>query len=207
MRNTRFVGLCALFALAIAAACSDSTAPGRGTVIVQMHDAPFPTDSVEAVNIFVTRVDARVKAADSAASDSALAEDSAAAHGWITLAEPNAVFDLLELQNGVFAVLDTMSVAAGNYTSIRLVIDPSQSNVTLKNGMVLTGTSAPNVSFPSGSSSGIKVNISGGLTVIADDTAVVSLDFDLDQSFVMRGNSISQLGLLFKPVVRASVSQ
>jgi hypothetical protein len=37
-----------------------------------------------------------------------------------------------------------------------------------------------------------------------NSTSTVLIDFDLENSFVMRGNSISQNGLLFKPVVKAS---
>jgi hypothetical protein len=32
------------------------------------------------------------------------------------------------------------------------------------------------------------------------------LDFDVGNSFVMRGNSLAQNGLLFKPVVKATVT-
>lgn len=211
MRSLRLVGLAAAFGIAVAAACSSngSTSPGtqRGVVITQLKDAPFPSDSVDAVTIFVTRVDARLTGADSAASDSATTSDSAAAHGWVTLASPNKAFNLMTLRNGVSAALDTTSLAAGSYSSVRLVIDPSKSSVTMKNGMVLNGGSTPGVSFPSGSSSGIKVNFSGGgLNVVAGDTTTMMLDFDLDNSFVLRGNTIMQLGLLFKPVIRASVS-
>jgi len=31
------------------------------------------------------------------------------------------------------------------------------------------------------------------------------VDFDVANSFVMRGNSLAQNGLLFKPVIRATV--
>jgi hypothetical protein len=197
-----------LSAAAVGWACSNSTSPsggGRGAVIVRMKDAPFPTDSVDSVNVFVTRVEMRAAASDSAAADSATSTTEASAHGWITLASPNKVYNLLALRNGIFAVLDTTAVDAGNYTSMRLVIDPSKSSVRLKGGMLLSGTTTPNVSFPSGSSSGIKINFSGGLNVVAGDTATVMVDFDLDNSFVLRGNSITQLGLLFKPVIHASI--
>jgi hypothetical protein len=189
-------------------ACGNDSPTGssRGAVIVQMKDAPFPTDSVDSVNVFVTRVEMRAAMSDSTAADSATSTTEATAHGWITLASPNKVYNLLALQNGVFAVMDTTEVNAGSYSSMRLVIDPSKSSVKLKNGMVLSGTSTPNVSFPSGSSSGIKINFSGAMNVVAGDTTTVLVDFDLNQSFVLRGNSMTQLGILFKPVIQASIS-
>src|SRR5678816_2224616 len=51
----------------VAAACSDDgTLPKlggsseTGTVVVKLTDAPFPTDQVQSVDIFVVRVDGRV---------------------------------------------------------------------------------------------------------------------------------------------------
>lgn len=185
---------------------SDSvTNADQGTVQVRMKDAPFPTDSVESVNVFVTKVEMRAVAADSAAADSATASSDAQAHGWIVVASPNRSYNLLALRNGVFAELGATNVNEGRYSAMRIVIDPSRSDVKLKNGMTLSGTTSPNVSFPSGSSSGIKVNFSGGIDVESGDTTTVMLDFDLDNSFVLRGNSITQLGLLFKPVIQASI--
>jgi hypothetical protein len=209
MRITRYLITASIAAAALTGWACDSnevTGTSRGGVIVHLKDAPFPSDSVDSVNVFVTRVEMRAAVADSAASDSATSTTEAAAHGWITVASPGKVYNLLSLRNGLFAVLDTADVAAGNYNSMRLVIDPSKSNVRLKSGLNLSGTTTPNVSFPSGASSGIKINLSGGLNVVAGDTATVIVDFDLDQSFVMRGNSITNLGLLFKPVILASVS-
>ena len=71
--------------------------------------------------------------------------------------------------------------------------------------MVLTGTSNPNIVFPSASRSGIKVVLTQPIEVAAHDTTTVLIDFMVGDSFVLRGNSITQNGLLFKPVVRASV--
>jgi hypothetical protein len=196
-----------LTAAAAGWACSNDsvTNADRGTIAVRMKDAPFPSDSVDSVNVFVTKVEMRATAADSAAADSATSSTEAQAHGWVVVASPNRVYNLLALRNGIFAELGTTDVNEGSYTAMRLVIDPSRSNVRLKNGMILSGTTSPNVSFPSGSSSGIKVNFSGAINIDAGDTTTVMLDFDLDNSFVLRGNSITQLGLLFKPVIQASI--
>jgi hypothetical protein len=43
------------------------------------------------------------------------------------------------------------------------------------------------------------------VTVADGGTTTLVVDFDVANSFVMRGNSLSQQGLLFKPVVKATV--
>lgn len=207
MRTRHFILTGALLCATVAGwACSAGSVTGssRGAVAVRLKDAPFPSDSVDSVIVFVSRVDMRATATDSAGADSASAVANAG--GWITIASPARAFNLLELHNGVSADLGVSELNAGTYSAIRLVIDPSRSRVVLKGGMTLSGNSSPNVSFPSGSSSGIKVNLTNGLNIVAGDTTHLMLDFDLDQSFVLRGNSITQLGLLFKPVILASVT-
>ncbi len=184
-----------------AAACGDSpTTAGRGTLAVRLTDAPFPTDSVSSVDIFVVRVDGRVAAADSLA----VAQDSAGTHGWTTLAEPNLSVNLLAYQNGASLPLGTATLAEGSYHGFRLIIDPSKSSITLKNGVVLSNTSTPNVSFPSGSRTGIKIVLTTPVEIVASDTTTMLVDFDVANSFVLRGNTILQSGLLFKPVVKAT---
>lgn len=206
-RSRYLIPVCFTLAAVAGWACSSDsiTSAGTGHVRVQLTDAPFPSDSVDSVNVYVTRVDLRVTAADSGAADSAIAPDSARAYGWVTVAEPDSTFNLIELQNGTSVNLGETLLAAGHYSGMRVVIDPSRSRVVLKNGLVLTGSSDPGVKFPSGSSSGLKVTLNGGFDVTPDDTTTVMVDFNLDQSFVLRGNSIAQLGLLFKPVIQASV--
>lgn len=184
-----------------AAACGDSpTAAGRGTLAVRLTDAPFPTDSVSSVDIFVVRVDGRVADTDSASAE----QDSAGTNGWTTLASPNISVNLLAYQNGASLPLGTATLTEGSYHGFRLIIDPSKSSITLKNGMVLTGTSSPNITFPSGSRSGIKIVLTKPVEVMASDTTTMLVDFDVANSFVLRGNTILQNGLLFKPVVKAT---
>src|SRR5687768_9927343 len=141
--HTSFVKRLAPLAIALAtlvAACSDSIDPGsegEGRVIVRLTDAPFLTDSVRSVNMFVVRVEARRTAADSAAADSDTENGSKG--GWETIATPNASFDLLTLRNGAATTLGEATLDAGTYNGLRFIIDPSRSNVVLKNGTTLDG--------------------------------------------------------------------
>jgi len=211
MQRSRFILLAslALAASTLPVACTDSgTAPGlssgEGLVRVKLTDAPFPTDEVKSVDIFVVRVEARVATTTEAEADEN--EDNGSANGWKTLASPNASYDLLSLQNGATATLGEAGLTAGTYSGLRFIIDPNKSSITLKNGTKLTNTSSPSVTFPSASRSGIKVNLSKPLTVVGGTTTTLLIDFDVDNSFVMRGNTVAQNGLLFKPVIQATVT-
>lgn len=213
MNSTRIAGLAALGVaiVTVAVACSGSasgsglTGPQYGTVKLALTDAPFPTDSVSSVNVFVVRVDGRMAPADTAAADSSTAGDSATANGWTTLAAPATSVNLLAYQNGNTMPLGTTRLAAGAYSGFRMIIDPTQSYVVLSNGDTLTGTSSPGIVFPSGNRSGIKINLTSPVTVTANDTTSMLLDFQVGNSFVVRGSSILQLGLLFTPVIQATI--
>jgi hypothetical protein len=198
-------------ALGAAVSCSDgSTGPGDGaTGRVQLHltDAPFPLDSVESIDVFIVRVEARLAASTEAEAGADVDEEAAADNGWVVLAEPNASFNLMELQGGITTPLGDAEIAAGSYQSMRLILDTDQSSVTLVDGFVLSGDSEPSILFPSGAQTGIKILFSTPIEVEADATTQVLVDFDAGESFVVRGNTILQNGLLFKPVIRASVTQ
>ncbi|MHB8837975.1 MAG: DUF4382 domain-containing protein [Gemmatimonadaceae bacterium] len=203
----RVGGIVALLtAIMLAAACGTSTTEaGRGMLAVQLTDAAFPTDSVQRVDIFVIRVDARIAATDSASAARGATDDSASTGGWTTITMPNQTVNLLAYQNGAALPLGNANIAAGTYAGFRLVIDPTRSSVTLKNGAMLSGTSTPSILFPSGSRSGIKILFGSSVAVPANDTTTVLVDFMVGDSFVMRGNSISQNGLLFRPVIQGTV--
>ena len=185
--------LCAMLAVTATVACSDSD--GSGKLTVQMTDAPFPYSEVSAVNVFVVRIDARTTDVTTAE-----AENSTNTSGWTTIATPNRVINLMSLTGGVTTNLGTTELSTGTYNAFRLVIDPAQSGVTLKTG------ASVNTIFPSAAQSGIKINLAAPIEVTEDSTVMI-LDFDIGKSFVMRGNSITQNGLAFKPVIRAVASE
>lgn len=203
LRATGAAALLLAVATFLTACSSDSaTAVGRGTIAVHLTDAAFPTDSVSRIDVFVVRIDARMADADSATAAKGAPDDSAETGGWSTIATPRQLVNILAYQNGVTLPLGHDTVTVGSYQGFRLVIDPSQSSVTLKNGTVLTHSSSPNVTFPSAARSGLKVQLTQPLEVVANQTTTLLVDFVVPESFVMRGNSIAQHGLLFTPVLR-----
>ncbi len=205
--NARIAAL--ILAAATLAACSRklNTAPGTGsgTLAVQLTDAPFLVEMARSVDVFVVRVDVNLASIDSTDAATGASDDSANTDGWTTVARPNASVNLLAFQYGIWTPLGNARIPAGSYKGVRLIIDASRSSLTLLDGQVLTSTTMPSVSFPSASRSGIKVSFSKPIVVTEDDTTTVLIDFAVEESFVMRGATVAQNGLLFKPVLRGSV--
>jgi len=178
-----------LCALAFAA-CSDSSGTGTGTLSVRLTDAPFPFAQVASVEVFVVRVDAK-----QASTTDEEAADENNKDGWTTVATPDALINLLDLGDGKTMNLGATTLPTGNYQSFRLILDTDQSSITLKDG------STPPISFPSAAHSGIKVNLDEPIQ-LTEDGSVMTLDFDIGRSFVMRGNDPAK-GFNFKPVIHA----
>jgi hypothetical protein len=192
-----------LFVLAAAglgvAACGDSgglpsLSSGNAQLSVQLTDTPFPFAEVKRVDIFVVRVDGKI-----ADADDAEVEDETEMSGWQTLVSPNASFNLLDLTNGKTANLGVATLPAGTYRSFRMVIDTDKSSITLNND------TKPAVIWPAAGQDGIKILLDEPVEVAGASNLLI--DFDVGRSFVMRGNSISQNGLLFKRVLRATSQQ
>jgi hypothetical protein len=221
-RSNRFaVAVFSAVALFSAVACSDSTSAGSGTVSVRLTnqsvaasvvgdvigsdtESPLPAGSVKSVDIFVVRVDA--KREETSDDDAAAATEDADSEkgGWVTVAEPNAKFDLMKLADGTNTFLGDAKVAAGSYNGFRLIIDPAKSSVTLNDATntVIGGESIVGLKFPSAAKTGIKIQLSGGAVDVKEgETSTLVVKFDVSNSFVVRGNSIEQNGLLFKPVI------
>jgi len=171
------------------AACSDSSGTGTGLLTVRLTDAPFPFSDVTSVKVFVVRVDAKraVVGDDEVADENHL-------DGWTTVATPNALINLLDL-DGKTTNLGATTLATGNYQSFRLVLNTDKSAITLTDG------STPPISFPSAGHSGIKVILDKPIQ-LTENGSVMTLDFDIGRSFVMRGNKTSN-GFNFKPVIHA----
>jgi hypothetical protein len=180
------VALCAV----AFAACSDTSGTGTGKLSVRLTDAPFPFSQVASVDVFVVRVDAK----QASTTDEETADENNH-EGWITIATPNSSINLLDLGQGKTMNLGETTLPTGNYQSFRLIVDTDQSSLTLKDG------SKPPIFFPSAAHSGIKVNLAEPIQ-LTEDGSVMTLDFDIGRSFVMRGNSPSN-GFNFKPVIHA----
>lgn len=172
------------------AACTDSSGTGTGLLTVRLTDAPFPFSEVASVDVYVIRVDAKAAATT---DDEAADEDDHG--GWVTVATPNTSINLLDLGSGKTMNLGATTLATGTYRSFRLILDTDQSSITLKDG------TEPPITFPSAGRTGIKINLDEPIE-LTEDGSVMTLDFDIGRSFVMRGNSAAN-GFNFKPVIRA----
>jgi hypothetical protein len=171
------------------AACSDSSGTGTGMLTVRLTDAPFPFSDVSRVDVYVVRVDAQ----KASTTDTEAADPSA--EGWTTIATPNALINLLDLGDGKTMNLGATTLPTGNYQSFRLILDTDKSSITLKDG------TQPDIKFPSAGQSGIKVILDQPIQ-LTENGSVMTLDFDIGRSFVMRGND-ARNGFIFKPVIHA----
>jgi hypothetical protein len=167
--------------------CSDTTAgttTGKGTTQVLLTDAPFPYDSIAHVSIFVEHIEA------SPSSDTTPAN-----HDWVTVASPNAAFDLLALQNGRTASLGEGALPTGRYHAIRMVLNTDRSSIVNRDGAtvpVTWGSSAGEPTLYALVES--PIDVAGGGSVV--------IDFDVGRSFLCPGTSCTG-ELVFSPVFRA----
>lgn len=154
----------------------DTTGPGNasgnGTIVVRLTDAPAAYDSV---NIAVDSIRVHVDSGDSLG-------------GWYTISRSPAMYDLLQFVGRKDTIVAEGPIPAGYYSQLRLYIGVG-SNV------VVGGVTHP-LEIPSGSQSGLKLNIQA--TIIGGVQYVLVLDFDASRSIVVTGNG----RYLLKPVIK-----
>jgi hypothetical protein len=123
-------------------------------------------------------------------------------NGHFVISGEAASFDLLALQHGVTAYLGSAEIPVGTYDQLRLLVDSAR--VTLKAPVTFTsGSSSASLKVPSGSTSGLKVNL-GNVAVTPGET-VLLVDFDVSRSFVFQGPPGGPKSASFKPVIHATV--
>lgn len=194
---TAIAGLVALgFAVGCDGGGSNLTLGTAGEVTVLLTDAPFPFSDVQRVDVFVVRIDG--KTGDVSDTD---AENASDMTGWTTLVSPNTSINLLDLTNGKTSNLGVATLPAGTYQGFRLILDTDKSSVTLNDG------TKPDVNWPSAGTSGLKINLDAPFILGPGGSSTLLVDFDIGRSFLMRGNSISKNGLLFKPAIRATTQE
>jgi hypothetical protein len=97
--------------------------------------------------------------------------------------------NLTSLVNGATLSLGNISVPAGTYQQLRLVLASNQGNgPTPANYVLLSGSTAPQaLTTPSAQQSGYKIN--GQFTVTANSQVTLSVDFNACRSVVVAGSS------------------
>lgn len=153
--------------------CSKSTSSKKeGYLKIYLTDTPTDFDEV---NIVVSEVWIH-----------AASEDTM--ENWILLDSTTSTYDLLELRNGVLALLDSSQLAPGHYTQLRLKVAEG-SNVVVDGNQY-------SLEIPSGYQSGIKLNHQ--FTIEEGRLYELTLDFDAEKSIIQKGTGEYQL----KPVIR-----
>ena len=182
--------------------CSDGEGSGnaedKGTLSLQLTDAPFPYDLLAEANVTVYKVEARLVDGDYNSDDM---NDDSDDNGspFVTLMEEEIDVNLLELTNGLTQQLADIEVPVGSYDLIRVYVKGV--NVVLTDGTVY------DLKVPSGYASGIKVFVDPAITVVGGLSSDLLLDFDVSRSFVAKGNINTPAGVNgfnFKAVIKAS---
>lgn len=195
MKNMKLLlGIFSVLVILFATGCqdmdNDNVSDQQGHLVIKLTDAPFPIDMIEAATVYINKVEIRKKS-----------EGEELGYPYITLLEEleePLEFNLLDLRNGITADLVDIEIEPGNYDLIRLYV--AEASLSVKEGETY------NLKVPSGSQTGIKMFIKPDLHVAGGLTTDVLLDFNVEKSFILKGNTKSPAGIKgfnFKPVIRA----
>jgi hypothetical protein len=154
----------------IGIACYKDDALMHGPAIsptkVFLTDDPFPYDTAQNVNIFVTKI------------EGSTGGDTTGTGTWATIATPNKSFDLLTLQQGDTAFVGQSVIDAGKYVSIRMTIDADQSSIKYQDGT----NAVVQWVYPGHGLIVLYAVVERPLSVSATGTTIV-IDFDVGRSF------------------------
>jgi len=158
---------------------NNNSIEGKSQISVKLMDNPGDYD-----HVFIEVMDVKVKVNDTNDDES----------GWISLEAINpGIYDLLELTGGINVLLvDGYEIPSGTLNQIRLILGEN-------NTVVMDGVTYP-LNTPSAQQSGLKIKVNEALAPNIHYTFL--LDFDVDKSIVVAGNSGN---INLKPVIRASV--
>jgi hypothetical protein len=185
MHSSR-LALAMVGALALAACTSSETGPvgpGReGKTSVFLTDAPFPFDRITRVDIHISEIGL-----------SPQADTSQGPLGWITVATPDRIFNLLDLQNGATALLGEAEVPPGQYRAVRVTFDPARSTMTDTDG------GHPAIDWQAKGDVPTLFGLVEEAMAIDENGEDVVIDFDVGRSFLPDEGA----GFIFIPFLRA----
>lgn len=190
MKKMRLIlGMFAALGMVIFTGCKDMDHENKqGTrLVIKITDAPFPIDTVESALVNITKVEIRK-----------VSEGEEEGYPFIELDVEQENFNLLDLRNGITADLVDTEIEPGNYDLIRVYVD--EVGLKIKEGDMY------DLKVPSGQQTGIKLFVEPALHVASGLTTDVLLDFNVEKSFVLKGDIYSPAGIKgfnFTPVIRA----
>lgn len=189
MKNVRLLpGIMSALVILFATACQDiNNSDQQGHLVIQLTDAPFPFDTIDAAMVNITKVEIRK-----------VTEGDEDENPYIALPVEATDFNLLDLRNGITAELVDVEIEPGDYDLIRVYVE--NASLSIKEGETFS------MKVPSGSQTGIKIFVEPALHVAGGITTDVLLDFNIEKSFVLKGNMFTPAGIKgfnFKPVIRA----
>ncbi|WP_412068680.1 DUF4382 domain-containing protein [Rubrivirga sp. IMCC43871] len=187
--------IAALLAVTGLTACDAGDAEGTARLNVRLTDAPFPFDLAESADVTITRIELLASERDDDAENDT--SNTEGVRDRIVLFEGATRLNLLDLRGGIDTLLVSGAEfpADGGYDRLRVFVD-EDAEVRFFDGSVYA------LKLPSAQQSGIKIALPS-YTVGAGGEVDVLVDFDVERSFVTRGNPASAnfQGFLFKPVL------
>jgi len=195
MKNIlKLIGLTAL-ALVVIVSCqkNDRIADGYGTLHISITDDPFPIEYVEEANVRITKIEIREKD-----DHDGYGQEEDNGYPFMVVLEDTLYYDLLKLRNGATADILSLDIPVGSYDLLRVYVDEAS--------IVVKDHGTFDIKVPSGEQTGIKIFIEPALEIQSGLTSDLLLDFNLEKSFVLKGNMNSPAGIRgfnFKPVIRA----
>lgn len=166
------------------------------TTTLQMHLTDAPGD--------VTKANVIIESASIVPEEDTANGDSTDT-GVSVLTDESFEVDLTQLEGEVDTLMAELDIEAGTYSQVRL-ITANPDNFDVAHETAEGDTAQANLFVPSGAQTGIKVNFGSPLTVDSStDTVDVTLDFNVKDSFIPRGQKGQTSDYNFKPTVQATV--
>jgi hypothetical protein len=179
--------LLAVATMTVACYQDDTTGAPNGSPMtnVLLTDAPFPFDTVQAVNVYVISVSVSTQPDTGGSADSM---------AWVDVTAPHRQINLLELQQGDTALLGGNAIPAGQYRAVRLILDGDSSNIRYNDG------SLAQVHWGGSGRQAIHAFVEAAVAV-PDSGADIVIDFDVGRSF--HYNDLGDGAFNFIPWIRA----
>jgi hypothetical protein len=157
-----------------------------GTLELYLSDAPIDAENVTGVYITINEIQYHLGSQ------------------WIACEEfvGNQTYNLLELINGNSTLLGELTLPIGNYTQIRFILDIAEKGSHPANPgcyVEFADNSTEPLFVPSGNETGYKAI--GRFEVTANETVVVTADFDVRKAVVVAGSSY-----ILNPTIRLIVN-